>query len=146
MDRIPDYRIWEKARAPECDGDDPYGGEMHYLELGDEKRFVSVGFYHDSCWSHDDFIWLQFTGLLDKSGKKIYEGDVVRGARNSDDDEDGITEVLEVEYRNKGFGYHERGFWVKGEYVGHSGEGLFDWQTFEIIGNIYSNPQLLTNL
>lgn len=127
------FRAWEKSRAPEYEGEDPYKGEMHYTELGDEKRFVSIGFYHDSCWSHDDFVWMQYTGLKDSNGKEIYEGDIVSGTWGK---EEGVIEVVYDEARcmwmakNQGHLYH-----------------LYEirsWRDLEVIGNIYESPELLT--
>jgi len=78
-----------------------------------------------------------FTGLLDKNGKEIYESDVVR----VDDDWDkyGMTagESYEV-YFNEG------GFRLKPKYDKNArGYWLEDNNEFEIIGNIYENPELI---
>jgi len=60
----------------------------------------------------------QFTGLTDKNGKEIFEGDIVRG---------GIYLAYEVKWE-----YEECG-WNIGESV----------RLFEICGNIHDNPELL---
>jgi uncharacterized phage protein (TIGR01671 family) len=92
---------------------------------------------------------MQFTGLLDKQGKEIYEGDILKGyACYEDGYEETIGQVLckgdkyvlcakngnPFEYFNDG---------------SHETYGLECWrygdddQEFEIIGNIYENPELI---
>jgi uncharacterized phage protein (TIGR01671 family) len=68
---------------------------------------------------------MQFTGLLDKNGKEIYEGDIVQGCK--------IRGIVE---------YYIDCFRI---YGGFLSEGLGDWgeNDREIIGNIYENPELI---
>lgn len=71
---------------------------------------------------------MQFTGLLDKSGKEIYEGDLIlRDSRDKND-------LDKVEYQESGF--FPFAFYEFGD------EG-YDAKSCEIIGNIYENPSIL---
>jgi len=67
-----------------------------------------------------------FTGLHDKNGKEIYEGDIV--AYNKDY---GGDKTFEVEYK-KG------GFTIQNALI-----GVCKQESLEVIGNIYENPELL---
>ena len=64
---------------------------------------------------------MQYTGLKDKNGKEIYEGDVVTGLYSS------LDEPVLIEYED---GYWSWDYYDVPEY-------------FEIIGNMHENPELL---
>jgi len=72
------------------------------------------------------WIWMQYTGLKDKNGKEICEGDVI--------DNEGAHQKYEVIF-HKGCFCIERG---------GLGYHIFNEKEVEIIGNIYENPELLT--
>jgi uncharacterized phage protein (TIGR01671 family) len=80
---------------------------------------------------------MQFTGLADKNGKDIYEGDIVSGGNNYQlfVNCKRVTSVIE---------WVQNGFWVRDESFGWEGETHWDWNEIEVIGNIYENPDLLT--
>lgn len=72
----------------------------------------------------------QFTGLVDRNGKRIFEGDILQWV-----DEDNTCEGTKLIFIVK----------FDGEYEGFFGEGEFDniepWQfrNHEVIGNIHDN-------
>ena len=69
--------------------------------------------------------WEQFTGLHDKNGKEIYEGDIP----------DGYGAVF---FSNEYLGYFAKSNEFECEY-----KPIYDIPIIEIIGNIHENPELL---
>ena len=82
--------------------------------------------------------WCQFTGLLDKHGKKIFDGDIVYPGY-------GENEVFVIVFdESHGRFAEQRCF--KGSDIGRplimDGSFLYSGK-LEIIGNIFENPELL---
>jgi hypothetical protein len=74
------------------------------------------------------FVAMQYTGLKDKNGKEVYEGDIIRVN----------NEKMELVFRDGYFGWGKQ----------HKGMYSFDpfgCEEIEVIGNIYENPELLNN-
>lgn len=68
--------------------------------------------------------WRQYTGLKDKNGKEIYEGDIIFGQHKIIGDWKSRVYLLPT------------GVWF-------GGARFEDVEDFEVIGNIYENPELL---
>ena len=99
-------------------------------------------------WDKNDYILMQYTGLKDKNGKGIYEGDVVE-YKSAMWRKEQIARVLFGRYfhQNEG-GYNGvdcLGFFLADE----EGDCIFcddGWDKdagIEVVGNIYENPELL---
>lgn len=91
----------------------------------------------------DDITVMQFTGLVDKNGNEIYEGDIVRQWKLDGYDTKTDTETLAPTDEVSFVEYSHHGFWISAESFGWEGEGLWNWGRLEVIGNIYETPELL---
>lgn len=82
----------------------------------------------------DNFTILQYTGLKDKNGKEIYEGDIMRGKYGKN----GIVKNYEIRWLIGHFAAVDRNNITGDEH--YYPIGLLEG---EVIGNIYENPELL---
>ena len=85
----------------------------------------------------DDVEMMQYTGLKDKNGKEIYEGDIVKYNYNNQVYQDVYAKVE----------YSIAGFRLNADYISrHLSRHIriADTDYYEVVGNIYENPGLLT--
>lgn len=129
---IPRYRAWDKIHKIMYETDD-----IMSIDFGRSQISVKTLFFErTNHYDFDDVVLMQSTGLTDKNGKEIFEGDIVKV---TDDDErtnfpdGGIGTIC---------GLDKIFMW----YIdGQVHNGLFDISQeyyIEVIGNIHANPEL----
>jgi uncharacterized phage protein (TIGR01671 family) len=138
--------------------------EIPAVSLVDTDRIGEKYLLHTSKRDFDFKNLIQCTGLKDKSGKLIFEGDIVKINENYPD-----YSAIGDFYKNQSFVVeyfqsNARYLLKPSEYEDNSGSGIYDlspdfyeflnWkptgkfeentlQGIEIIGNVYENPELL---
>lgn len=99
-----------------------------------KKKKVIIGYslsrsnYGNRSYLYDDIELMQYTGLKDKNGKEIYEGDIVK------------ANFFEKHIIGK-IEFALGAFFVTGSAV--SDNQMFVFNDLEVIGNIYENSNLL---
>ncbi|HAT4125260.1 TPA: DNA-packaging protein [Clostridium perfringens] len=84
--------------------------------------------------NRDYLVFMQYTGLKDKNGKEIYEGDILINTNKS-------KLNLGIENQKYLIIYRALGFDLKPLFKGMALK--FNYTDLELIGNIYENPELL---
>ena len=120
---IPRYRAWLKKKQ-EMDNEID-----HISWLEDELYCIGDGITY--MVSAEDLVLMQSTGLKDKNGKEIFEGDIVKMSK------DVYSEPTYYEVvRHRGGAYRL-------ESKQHGCELWLRHTDCEIVGNVYENKELL---
>ena len=85
-------------------------------------------------------ILMQYTGLKDKKGKEIYEGDLVASDMDIGNDTNAKFEII-WSSQNACFSFRSK--YDESETIFKNYIFKGNWKTFEVIGNIYENKELL---
>jgi uncharacterized phage protein (TIGR01671 family) len=80
--------------------------------------------------NQEDYIIQQYTGLNDKNGVEVYEGDIIKYRYKDDEHGQWFEEIGEVDFEYAGFG-------IKGIDLFFNMEFLYGFH-IEVIGNIFS--------
>ena len=119
------------------------GDFMYQIDLEDEALI-----------SGENHPLMQYTGLKDKNGVEIYEGDIV--IEKSYPFFGDAPEIPDSNQKCNKLNYVGVVVWDDGYYVNLKvvsnrvrgsaiGNSLYDYTKLEVIGNIYENPELLVN-
>lgn len=96
-----------------------------------------LGYFHDDFAKEIEMELMQFTGLVDKTGKEIFESDIVK-AKRREEEWIGLVKWLDDEIVGYRTIYTEN----KLEFTPY----LCGWYEYEIIGNIFEHPELLKEI
>ena len=126
--------------------------EGYYLCLNSKKHLIYTGYaetdcgnYYPDCYGVIPESISEFTGLTDKNGKKIFEGDIIETGNFFSPINKLVINI----------GAYTPSAYCKEEYKKYKSIGFYAWdgyneyqlsnypERYKVIGNIHDNPELL---
>lgn len=151
---IPKFKAWKKTNCPEMFED------IRVIDF--EENIIRIGYKLSEYTTRvdeeslDNVILLQSTGLKDKNGTEIFEGDILSVSKNHNKTDSRVFNDEKVNYRAEFLTYDDMEAYADIEHYGWCATGSIDkWSTrctlidavklwdAEILGNIYEHPHLL---
>jgi len=134
MNREIKFRGWDEDRKEMYNGDFIEENPAFTTGLSYGHLFIAK---HDPDWR--ELTLMQYTGLKDKNGKEIYEGDIMKWESNGNCSISFVVWCLDR--------------WRFNSYMGMGTLDLYPYvqaipsryPKAEVIGNIYENPELLSS-
>lgn len=136
---IPKFRAWNKNLKTMHGTDD-----IVFIDFEEEEICVQTIYFEQGLpderdldfYIFDEIEFMQSIGLFDKNGKEVFENDVIR-------DSDGFEGIVQYDesYGMYGIAYLP----IESNGIDMTFEELKDKyrNKFEVVGNIYENPELL---
>lgn len=141
------FRVWEKARKR-------MNHNIHSINF--HENIITLlwgGVYTEKLKNVELLMW---TGLKDKNGKEIYEGDIVKwNTIPYDMMSSSYEQIFEVKWDEENAGFtpffsyrHDSDESWSGDHYGTLSQQDWakkeDYLQFEVIGNIFENPDLIS--
>ena len=112
----------------------------HSMLYSDSYASLARFFQKIETIEDENYQLMQYTGLKDKNGKEIWEGDiVVHGIYKGEV----VFKKVGVQWENEGKYYCTAWYWVSKEADTYRTTWPLE-EGSEIIGNVYENPELLS--
>ncbi|VLR29903.1 YopX protein [Streptococcus pneumoniae] len=137
---IPKFRVWVKIGKRMVFSDDILAIDYENKEIVTQQIYFENGLPDDRdiyCYNPDEIELMQSTGLKDKNGKEIFEGDVVRMRNPRDRRQIGMFQVVRVA-NSPMLGLLDQKLTTE---IFNLYEHMRNY--YEVKGNIYENPELL---
>jgi len=122
---VPKFRAWLKDEK-EMRNVLAFDTRGHSF-LGIEGHHVTVDGWCDNFEVGKQVVLMQSTGLKDKNGVEIFEGDIVV-----------------IKYSEQGYHYYEKIVFENGTFTAGDEDWLYNIKDYCVVcGNIYENPEIL---
>lgn len=123
---VPKFRCWDERLGLT---------EVVSIDFFRKKIKINHWEYGDSnFFPLDEVVLMQSTGLKDKNGVEIFEADVLKNTRNG--------KIRRVHWNPSCASFHLSKHGIEESKVEYWSLSNPQW-SYEIIGNIYENPELL---
>lgn len=148
MTREIKFRAKVKHHDPMTNPENGWAEGYYFQDLtqGEMRSFI---FQTPCFWEVIPETVGQFTGLLDKNGKEIYEGDILRGDEYPYNCDGVDNYFVEIVWADNVCGFYRITHKKPNSTVSGISHGNWseldeeDIKSFEVIGNIHDNPELL---
>jgi uncharacterized phage protein (TIGR01671 family) len=126
MGRELKFRVWDNLKKE-------WISNKHIWRMRTDEHGVGEILPNTFYWKQhpDGLTYQQYTGLKDKDGVEIYEGDIVQSHSEDFENENFVGKII----------YDEGSFltWINQNDI----RGIWSRNDIEVIGNLYENPELL---
>ena len=136
------FRAWDKHLNEWYGENDPQMLTFYGFHIFGECTLLCT----PGCENLMDIEITQYTGLKDKNGKEIYEGDIFNCKRDKAHPDGGYyAGTMDYYPESAEVVTFEAGCFLAGSDYLHNRLFWYERHNWDLIGNIYENPELLEN-